>query len=235
MRSKNTGKSNSPSQIIRIFSLPVFLLFLVLIITLPPLPSLLLGLVVILLSLFPQSSHLPVLFSLSFSPHFPYFSLARPQLPLAPSSSPIQSKDAPHSRRKSLSHHKSSSIISVAEGLVCPSPCIVRFTFSSLFFLLCLSVSTESSLPLSTTSLLPLPIFFSTCSFLLSPFTCTCHEGFWSVGYLMAFFFSLSIKPARYSCLREWRLPFRNASSITYKNNMIWGSFCFFLSFITYI
>lgn len=179
MRSKNTGKSNSPSQIIRIFSLPVFLLFLVLIITLPPLPSLLLGLVVILLSLFPQSSHLPVLFfSLSSSPHFPYFSLARPQLPLAPSSSPIQSKDAPHSRRKSLSHHKSSSIISVAEGLVCPSPCIVRFTFSSLFFLLCLSVSTESSLSLSTTSLLPLPIFFSTCSFLLSPFTCTCHEGF---------------------------------------------------------
>lgn len=59
-------------------------------------------------------------FSTFFPSHLisPYLSFARSQLPFAPSSFPIQSKDAPHSPRKSLSHHKSSSIISVAGGLV---------------------------------------------------------------------------------------------------------------------
>lgn len=49
-----------------------------------------------LLLLFPQSSHLPILLSLLFSsPHFPSSSLSSPLLPLKPSASPIQSKDAP--------------------------------------------------------------------------------------------------------------------------------------------
>ena len=97
---------------------PSLLPFFIPLLSFPPLPPLFF--MDSLLLHFRQSSHFPILLSVLFSsPHFPSSSLPCLLLPLKPSASPIQSKDAPHSPLKSLAHHKSASIIFPGKGVRC--------------------------------------------------------------------------------------------------------------------